>query len=465
MFAAQRINVSEDRPALHIALRAPASEPILVDGSDVVAEVHAVRARCEELVRALHTGSWRGHTGERITSVVNIGIGGSHLGPAMACEALADFAVAEIAVRFVSNVDGADLRRALLGLDPARTLFVVCSKSWHTQETLVNATAARRWLLEGLGAGEEAVAAHFVAVSTNAQGVREFGIEERNMLPIWEWVGGRYSYDSAIGLSLMALIGPERFAEMLAGFRDVDEHFRSTTLERNIPALMGLLAVWNADIVGAESRAILPYAARLERFPAYLQQLEMESNGKHVTLAGDPVAHGTGAIVWGQPGTNGQHAFYQLLHQGTRIVPCDLIGFAEPLSEHADQHDLLIANLFAQGEALAFGRSAQQLREEGAPEQQIPHRVCAGNRPTSTLLLERLDPRNLGRLVALYEHSVFTQGVLWGIDSFDQWGVELGKILARRIAAELSAAEGSDQRHDSSTSELIRRYRRARGRQ
>jgi glucose-6-phosphate isomerase len=464
MFAGAPINVSEGRPVLHVALRAPAQERILVGGVDVVGEVHAVRERCAELARAVRSEAWRGHTDKPIRTIVNIGIGGSHLGPAMAAEALADHAQPGIELRFVSNVDGADLRRALADIDPASTLFIVCSKSWHTQETLVNATAARRWLLESLGAGQEAVAAHFVAVSTNAAGVAEFGIDEQNMFPIWDWVGGRYSYDSAIGLSLMIAIGPEQFAAMLAGFREVDEHFRTAPLERNLPVLMGLLAVWNADLMGAESRAILPYAARLERFPAYLQQLEMESNGKHVTLAGSPVEHGTGAVIWGQPGTNGQHAFYQLLHQGTRIIPCDLIGFCAPLSDLEDQHDLLVANLLAQGEALAFGRTAQQLREQGVPQEQIPHRICAGNRPTSTLLFERLDPRNLGRLVALYEHSVFTQGVIWQIDSFDQWGVELGKILARAIEPELAAEQPPALKHDSSTNALIARYRRARGR-
>jgi glucose-6-phosphate isomerase len=464
MFAGERINVSEDRPVLHIALRAPRERSIVVDGEDVVRLVHDVLDRASRIAEAVHSGEWRGHTGRRIRNVVNIGIGGSDLGPAMAYEALRPYSDPEMRFRFVSNVDGADFREATRDLEPAETLFVVCSKSWHTEETLVNAATARRWLLDGLGATDAAVARHFVAVSTNAGGVREFGIDTQNMLPIWDWVGGRYSYDSAVGLSLMIAIGPSRFREMLAGMHRLDEHFRTEPPERSLPALSGLIGVWNQDLLGAQTLAVLPYSHHLARLPAYLQQLKMESNGKHVTLAGAPVEGDTGEIVWGEPGTNGQHAFYQLLHQGTRFVPCDLIGFAEPLSDLHDQHDLLTANLLAQSEALAFGRSAEELREQGAPEAQIPHRVCEGNRPTTTILLERLDPASVGALVALYEHSVFTQGVVWGIDSFDQWGVELGKVLAKRIAPELTAVEAPALSHDSSTNELIRRYRRARGR-
>ncbi|MDE3069148.1 MAG: glucose-6-phosphate isomerase [Acidobacteriota bacterium] len=464
MFAGERINVSERRPVLHVALRAPRGERIVVDGADVVAQVHETLDRCAALADAVRSGSWRGHTGRRIRNVVNIGIGGSDLGPAMAHEALRDFSDRDLTFRFVANVDGSDLVEATRDLEAEETLFIVCTKSWHTHDTLVNASAARRWALAGLGGDEKAVARHFVAVSTNAEGVREFGIALENMLPIWDWVGGRYSYDSAIGLSLMIAIGPERFREMLAGFHEMDEHFRSAPFERNLPVLMGLIAVWCVNFLGAPTLAVLPYSRRLARFPAYLQQLEMESNGKHVTGDGRPVEHDTGQIVWGEPGTGGQHAFYQLLHQGTRLVPCDFIGFCEPLSELADQHDLLMANMLAQAEALAFGRGEEELRAEGSPEAQIPHRVCEGNRPSTTILLDRLDPAALGRLVALYEHSVFTQGVIWGIDSFDQWGVELGKLLAGRIAPELVAAEPPSDMHDSSTGELIARYRRARGR-
>jgi glucose-6-phosphate isomerase len=464
MFAGERINVSEQRPVLHVALRAPRSESIVVDGQDVVPLVHEVLDRMTRVADAIRTGEWTGHTGRPIRNVINIGIGGSDLGPAMAYQALRPFSQPERTFRFVSNIDGSDIFEATRDLDAAETLFVVCSKSWHTQETLVNAQAARRWTIERLGADEAAVARHFVAVSTNTDGVREFGIALENTFPIWDWVGGRYSYDSAIGFSLMVAIGPERFREMLAGFHAVDEHFRTAPFERNLPVLMGLLTVWYANLFGAETLAVLPYSKYLARFPAYLQQLVMESNGKHVQLDGEPVDYETGQIVWGEPGTNGQHAFYQLLHQGTRLVPCDFIGFCEPLSPLVDQHDLLMANLFAQTEALAFGRSEDDLRAEGSPEAQIPYRVCVGNRPSSTILLERLDPANLGRLVALYEHNVFTQGAIWGIDSFDQWGVELGKVLAQRIAPQLTSRDEPRLAHDASTNALIRRYRRARGR-
>jgi glucose-6-phosphate isomerase len=459
MFRGEKINVSERRAVLHVALRAPRDEVILVDGQNVVPEVHRVLDRMGDFALRVRTGEWRGHTGLRIRNVINIGIGGSDLGPVMAYEALTPYVDPGLTVRFVSNVDGADLTEATRDLEPAETLFVVCSKSWHTQETLTNATSAREWLLRALG-DRSAVARHFVAVSTNAEGVREFGIDSANMFEFWDWVGGRYSYDSAIGLSLMIAIGPDRFREMLDGFREVDEHFRSAPLERNLPVLLGLIGVWYGNAFGAETVAVLPYSRYLRQFPAYLQQLEMESNGKHVTLAGQPVDHQTAPIVWGQPGVNGQHSFYQLFHQGTRLVPCEFIGFCRPLSPLVHHHDLLMANMFAQAEALAFGRSADELRAAGSPEWQIPYRVCDGNRPSTTILLEKLTPRALGRLVALYEHRVFTEGTIWGIDSFDQWGVELGKILADRILPELAA--DSELGHDSSTNELIRRYRRLR---
>jgi glucose-6-phosphate isomerase len=464
MFSGARINVSEGRSVLHVALRAPRDESIVVEGQDVVKQVHEVLDRTTRASEAIRSGAWTGHTGRPIRNVINIAIGGSDLGPAMAYQVLRRFTEPERTFRFVSNVDGSDLYEATRDLDAAETLFVVCSKSWHTEETLVNARAARSWTLEDLGADDDAVARHFIAVSTNADGVREFGIDVGNMFPIWDWVGGRYSYDSAIGFSLMVAIGAQRFREMLTGFHAVDEHFRTAPFEQNLPVLMGLITVWYANLFGAETLAVLPYSRYLARFPAYLQQLVMESNGKHVKLERAAVDHQTGQIVWGEPGTNGQHAFYRLLHQGTRPVPCDFIGFCAPLSPLEDRHDLLMSNLFAQTEALAFGRSEEQLRAEGSPAAQIPHRVCEGNRPSSTLLLERLDPESLGKLVALYEHSVFTQGVIWGIDSFDQWGVELGKVLAQRIAPELTAESEPALRHDSSTDTLVRRYRRARGR-
>ena len=462
MFSGERINVSEQRPVLHVALRAPRDARILVDGHNVVPEVHRVLDQMGEFASAVRDGSWRGHTGKRIRNVINIGIGGSDLGPMMAYEALRDYASPDLVLRFISNIDASDFVEATRGLDPAETLFVVCSKSWHTLETLTNAATARDWLLAGIGGEREAIARHFVAVSTNQEGVAEFGIDPANMFPFWDWVGGRYSYDSAIGLSLMIAIGKARFLEMLAGFRAMDEHFRTAPLAQNLPTLLALLAVWYDNFFGAETLAVLPYDHYLWRFPAYLQQLEMESNGKHVDLQGRPVDHQTGPIIWGQPGTNGQHAFYQLIHQGTRLIPCDFIGFCEPLHPLGRHHDLLMANMLAQAEALAFGRSAEELRAAGVPEWQIPHRVCDGNRPTTTLLIDRLTPESLGKLVALYEHKTFVEGVIWGIDSFDQWGVELGKLLAERITPELEAKLDPSLRHDSSTNELIRRYRRLR---
>ena len=460
MFGGERVNVSEHRPALHVALRTPRDESIVVDGVDVVPEVHGVLDRMAAFADRVRDGEWTGHTGLPIRNVVNIGIGGSDLGPRMAHEALIAFGLRRMTFRFVSNVDDADLAEATRDLDPAETLIVLSSKTFTTVETMTNAHAARRWLVGALG--EDAVAKHFVAVSTNAEEVARFGIHPENMFGFWDWVGGRYSMDSAIGLSTMIEIGPERFRQMLDGFHEMDDHFRTTALERNLPVLLGLVAVWYGNFFGAETYGVMPYARDLNRFPAYLQQLTMESNGKHVTLDGEPVDYQTGAVVWGEPGTNGQHSFYQLLHQGTKLIPVDLIGFARLPARPGDQHDLLMANLFAQAEALAFGKTADELRAEGAPEETIPHRVCEGSRPTTTILAEELTPRSLGRLVALYEHSVFTQGVVWGIDSFDQWGVELGKALATRIVPELTA--GADPTgHDSSTNALIRRYRRLRG--
>ena len=461
MFAGERINVTEGRPALHVALRAPRDAVIEVDGHDVVPDVHAVLDRMADLANRVRSGAWTGVTGERIRAVVNIGIGGSDLGPAMAYRALRDRADPGIEVRFVSNIDGIDVLDAVEGLDPRSTLFVVCSKTFTTLETLTNARSARDWLLAGLAgeAGDDPVRHHFVAVSTNAEEVEAFGIDSSEMLGFWDWVGGRYSVDSAIGLSLAIAIGPERFAEFLAGFRAVDEHFRSAPLERNAPVLLGLLGIWHGNFLGAETHAVLPYSERLGRFPAYLQQLDMESNGKSVDVHGRPVETATGPVVWGEPGTNGQHAFYQLIHQGTRLVPADLIGFHRSTRELGDHHDLLMANLFAQAEALAFGRQPLEVAAEGVPPALVPHRTFPGNRPTNTILAPELTPSVLGQLIALYEHKVFTQGVVWGIDSFDQWGVELGKVLASRIAPELMSAEDPELRHDSSTNALIRRYR------
>ena len=462
MFRGERINVSEDRSVLHVALRMPRERSLVVDGVDVVAEVHEVLDRMAAFAERVRSSEWTGHTGRPIRNVVNVGIGGSDLGPRMAYEALRHYGDRETSFRFVSNVDGTDFAEATRDLDPAETLFVISSKTFTTLETMTNARTAREWSLAGLGGDESAVAKHFVAVSTNAEGVAEFGIDTDNMFGFWDWVGGRYSMDSAIGLSTMLAIGPERFGEMLAGFHAMDEHFRTAPLERNLPALLGLLAVWYADFFGAQTCAVLPYDQYLHRFPAYLQQLTMESNGKHVTLDGGRVDYDTGAILWGEPGTNGQHSFYQLLHQGTRLVPCDFIGFMRSLNPLGEHHDLLVSNVFAQGEALAFGRTAEQVREEGTPEEVVPHRVMEGNRPSNTILAERLDPRTLGALVALYEHSTFVQGAVWGIDSFDQWGVELGKQLAKAIVPELQAAEEPELRHDSSTNALIRRYRSGR---
>ncbi|HET7726254.1 MAG TPA: glucose-6-phosphate isomerase [Candidatus Limnocylindrales bacterium] len=466
MFRGERINVTEDRAALHVALRMPSEDRLVVDDRDVVPEVHAVLDRMSAFALQVRDGSWTGHTGKRIRNVVNIGIGGSDLGPAMATEALAHYRDRSMRFRFVSNLDGTDLREATIDLDPAETLFVVASKTFTTLETLTNARTARAWLLTGLGAGDEAVARHFVAVSTNADRVREFGIDTRNMFEFWDWVGGRYSVGSAIGLALMVAIGPAEFREFLEGMRRVDEHVRSTPLDQNLPVLMGLLGVWYGDAFGWETHAVLPYSQELSRFPAYLQQLDMESNGKSVTVSGETVDAGTGPIVWGTSGTNGQHAYYQLLHQGTRIVPADLIGFVNPTTELGEHHDLLMANLFAQAEALAFGKTREEVEADGVPAHQVAHRVFAGNRPTSIILADRLTPRTLGSLIALYEHKVFTQGVIWGINSFDQWGVELGKVLATRIAAELlDPGAVAGPAHDSSTDALIERYRANRRRE
>ena len=457
MFAGEHINFTEDRAALHVALRAPAGERIEVDGVDAVAEVQAVLARMTAFSGRVRDGRWTGATGKRIRNVINIGIGGSDLGPVMAYEALRHYSQRDLTLRFVSNVDPTDFVEATRDLDPAETLFIVCSKTFTTQETLTNAYAARDWCTAVLG--DAAIAKHFVAVSTNADGVRAFGIDIDHMFGFWDWVGGRYSMDSAIGLSTMVAIGPEHFRDMLAGFHAMDTHFRQTPLQRNLPVLMGLLGIWNNDFLGAATVAVLPYAQYLKRFPAYLQQLTMESNGKHVARDGRRCDYQTGPIYWGEPGTNGQHSFYQLIHQGTRIVPCDFIGFCQPLNPLDAQHDLLMANLFAQGEALAFGKSLEQVQAEGTPPAVAPHRVFDGNRPSSTILVDRLTPHALGALVALYEHSVYVQGVIWDIDSFDQWGVELGKQLARRTEAEIAAAEAPALQHDSSTNALITRYR------
>jgi len=462
MFAGERINVTEDRPALHVALRMPRERSLIVDGVDVVREVHETLDRMSAFAERVRSGEWTGHTGKLIRNVVNIGIGGSDLGPRMAYEALRHFSYRDMAFRFVSNVDASDFVESTRDLDPAETLFVISSKTFTTLETMTNARTAREWALAGLGGEEAAIAKHFVAVSTNADEVAKFGIDTDNMFGFWDWVGGRYSMDSAIGLSTMLAIGPARFEEMLAGFHAMDEHFREAPVAGNLPILLGLLAVWYGSVFGAQTCAVLPYDQYLHRFPAYLQQLTMESNGKQVTLEGARVDYDTGTIFWGEPGTNGQHSFHQLLHQGTRLVPCDFIGFMRSNNPVGDHHDLLMANLFAQAEALAFGRSAEDVRAEGTPEQLVPHKVMEGNRPSNTILAERLDPRTLGSLVALYEHSVFTQGAIWGIDSFDQWGVELGKALAKRIVPELQAAEEPELDHDSSTNALIRRYRQAR---
>jgi glucose-6-phosphate isomerase len=460
MFAGERINVSEDRSVLHVALRMPRERSLVVDGADVVREVHEVLDRMASFCERVRSGEWRGQTGEPIRNVVNIGIGGSDLGPVMAYEALRHYSRREMRFRFVSNVDATDFVEATRDLDPAETLFVVSSKTFTTLETMTNASTARDWLVGALG--EDAVARHFVAVSTNADGVASFGIDTDNMFGFWDWVGGRYSMDSAIGLSTMLAIGPERFAEMLAGFHAVDEHFRETPSESNLPVLIGLLSVWYGDFFGAQTSAVLPYDHYLHRFPAYLQQLTMESNGKHVTLDGTRVDYETGAIYWGEPGTNGQHSFYQLIHQGTKLIPCDFIAFDRSLNPLGAHQDLLVANVFAQTEALAFGKTPEQVREEGTPDELVPHRVFEGNRPSNTIMAGELTPATLGSLVALYEHSVFTQGAVWGIDSFDQWGVELGKALAKRIVPELQADGEPDLGHDSSTNAQVRRYRAGR---
>jgi glucose-6-phosphate isomerase len=461
MFRGDHINVSEDRAVLHVALRMPRDRSLVVDGDDVVKQVHEVLDRMSAFAERVRDGDWKGHTGKRIRNVINIGIGGSDLGPVMAYEALRHYSDREMTFRFVSNVDATDFVEATRDLSPEETLFIVSSKTFTTLETMTNAHTAREWALNALG-DEAAIAKHFVAVSTNAEGVSEFGIDTDNMFGFWEWVGGRYSMDSAIGLSTMIAIGPERFAEMLAGFHAVDEHFLQTPLERNLPALMGLLAVWYRDFFGAQTVGVFPYDQYLKRFPAYLQQLTMESNGKHVTLSGARVDYDTGAIYWGEPGTNGQHSFYQLLHQGTVLIPCDFIGFNEGLNPLGEHHDLLMANVFAQTEALAFGKTPDQVRHEGTPEELVPHRVMEGNRPSNTILADRLTPETLGKLVALYEHSVFTQGTVWQIDSFDQWGVELGKVLAKKIVPQLESTDEPDLDHDSSTNTLIRRYRAGR---
>jgi glucose-6-phosphate isomerase len=462
MFRGEHINVSEDRAVLHIALRMPRNRSLVVDGIDVVKEVHQTLDRMSDFCERVRAGQWVGHTGKPIRNVVNIGIGGSDLGPTMAYEALKHFSRREMAFRFVSNVDATDFVESTRDLDPAETLFIISSKTFTTLETMTNAHTAREWVLDGIGGDPAAVAKHFVAVSTSAAEVTKFGIDRENMFGFWEWVGGRYSMDSAIGLSTMLAIGPARFAEMLTGFHTMDEHFREAPTGENLPLLMGMLAVWYGDFFGAETVGVFPYDQYLHRFPAYLQQLTMESNGKHVTIDGTRVDYDTGAIYWGEPGTNGQHSFYQLLHQGTRLVPCDFIGFVHSNNPLGDHHDLLMSNVFAQGEALAFGKTAEEVRAEGTAEEVVPHRVMEGNRPSNTILADRLTPQTLGKLIALYEHSVFTQGAIWGIDSFDQWGVELGKALAVKIIPELQAGEEPKLHHDSSTNALIRRYRQGR---
>ena len=458
MFRGERINVSENRSVLHVALRMPKGSSLIVDGVDVVAEVHEVLDRMSAFADRVRSGAWKGHTGKRIRNVVNVGIGGSDLGPVMAYEALRHYSDREMTFRFVSNVDSTDFVEATRDLAPEETLFIISSKTFTTLETMTNARSAREWALAALG-DEAAIAKHFVAVSTNAEKVSEFGIDTENMFGFWEWVGGRYSMDSAIGLSTMIAIGPEQFGELLAGFHEMDEHFRTTPSQFNLPVLMGLLAVWYGDFFRAPTVGVMPYDQYLKRFPAYLQQLTMESNGKHVTLDGRRVDYETGAVFWGEPGTNGQHSFYQLIHQGTKLIPVDLIGFGKALNPLRDHHDLLMSNVFAQAEALAFGRTEEEVRAEGTPDAIVRHRVMEGNRPTNVILAEKLTPRTLGTLVALYEHSVFTQGVVWGIDSFDQWGVELGKALAARIIPELESETEPDLRHDGSTNALIRRYR------
>ena len=460
MFRGDKINVTENRAVLHVALRAPKGAVIIVDGENVVPQVHAVLDKMANFSDRVRSGAWLGHTGKRIRNVINIGIGGSDLGPVMAYEALKHYSERAMTFRFVSNVDGTDFAEAVQDLDPAETLFIVSSKTFTTLETMTNAHTARTWSLAGLGGDEQSVARHFVAVSTNAEAVAKFGIDTANMFEFWDWVGGRYSMDSAIGLSTMLAIGPDHFRAMLDGFHQMDEHFRTAPFASNLPVLMGLLAVWYNNFFGAQTVAVLPYEQYLKRFPAYLQQLTMESNGKHVTLEGTEVAYQTGPIYWGEPGTNGQHSFYQLIHQGTRLIPCDFIAFVQPLNPLGRHHDILLANVFAQTEALAFGKTPEEVKAEGTPDWLVPHRVFQGNRPSNTILADRLTPATLGKLVALYEHSVFTQGTIWNINSFDQWGVELGKALAQRIIPELESREEPRLGHDSSTNTLIRRYRK-----
>jgi len=460
MFRGEKINITENRAVLHVALRAPRGASIVVDGENVVPQVHVLLDKMADFSDRVRSGAWKGHTGKRIRNVVNIGIGGSDLGPVMAYEALKHYSDRTMTFRFVSNIDGTDFTEAVVDLDPAETLFIVSSKTFTTLETMTNAHAARNWSLAGLGGDEKSVARHFVAVSTNAAEVSKFGIDTANMFPFWDWVGGRYSMDSAIGLSTMLAIGPANFRVLLDGFHQMDEHFRTAPFDRNLPVLMGLLAVWYNDFFGAQTVAVLPYEQYLKRFPAYLQQLTMESNGKHVTLDGTAVDYDTGPIYWGEPGTNGQHSFYQLIHQGTRLIPCDFIAFVEPLNPLGRHHDMLLANVLAQTEALAFGKTPKQVEAEGTPDWLVPHRVFDGNRPSNAILAQRLTPEALGKLVALYEHSVFTQGAVWHIDSFDQWGVELGKVLAQRIIPELESKTEPTLGHDSSTNNLIRRYRK-----
>jgi glucose-6-phosphate isomerase len=459
MFRGEKINITENRAVLHVALRAPKGESIIVDGQDVVPPVHAVLDKMAAFSNRVRSGEWKGHTGKRIRNVINIGIGGSDLGPVMAYEALKYYSDRNMVFRFVSNVDGTDFAEAVIDLDPAETLFIVSSKTFTTLETMTNAHSARDWAIKGLK-DESSIAKHFVAVSTNATEVKKFGIDTANMFEFWDWVGGRYSMDSAIGLSTMLAIGPDNFRAMLSGFHQMDEHFRTAPFESNLPVILGLLTVWYTDFFDAQTMAVLPYEQYLKRFPAYLQQLTMESNGKHVTLDGEHVNYDTGPIYWGEPGTNGQHSFYQLIHQGTRLIPCDFIGFNKTLNSLGRHHDILLANVFAQAEALAFGKTAEQVKAEGTPDWLVPHRVFEGNRPSNVLIAEKLTPETLGKLIALYEHSVFTQGTIWNIDSFDQWGVELGKVLAQHIIAEIEAPTEPALQHDASTTNLIRRYRK-----
>jgi glucose-6-phosphate isomerase len=463
MFSGKKINITENRAVLHVALRAPKGATIEVDGKNVVPEVQAVLKKMTDFANRIRNGEWKGYTGQTIKNVINVGIGGSDLGPVMAYEALKHYSDRALSFRFVSNVDGSDFLEATHGLEPSETLFIISSKTFGTLETMTNAHSARDWLLAGLGGDSKAVARHFVAVSTAEEKVSAFGIDAQNMFGFWDWVGGRYSMDSAIGLSTMLAIGPDNFEAMLNGFHQMDEHFRKTPFEKNLPVLMGLLSIWNNNFLGAQTVAVLPYEQYLKRFPAYLQQLTMESNGKHVTLDGKRVNYETGPIYWGEPGTNGQHSFYQLIHQGTRLIPCDFIAFGRALTPLGRHHDILLANVFAQAEALAFGKTAEEVKAEGTPDALVPHRVFEGNRPSNVILAERLTPEVLGKLVALYEHSVFTQGVIWKIDSFDQWGVELGKVLAQRIVPELEGEESPKLKHDSSTNSLIRHYRKLKG--